>query len=58
MAFGLNEEVEARLVKSQPWSFEQGPFSKQALPSLNKSDWALLLQGMEANHPAAAKALS
>jgi 50S ribosomal protein L16 3-hydroxylase len=56
--FALQDEVESRLVKSIPWSFDQGPFSKKAIPSIDKPDWTLLLQGMEAHHPAAAKILS
>jgi 50S ribosomal protein L16 3-hydroxylase len=53
-----NEEVESRLIKSQPWSFDHGPFAKKSIPHINKSNWTLLLQGMEAHHPAAAKILS
>ncbi|WP_255532183.1 cupin domain-containing protein [Polynucleobacter parvulilacunae] len=56
--FALHDEVESRLVKSMPWSFDQGPFSKKAIPSIDKPNWTLLLQGMEAHHPAAAKILS
>ena len=56
--FALQDEVESRLVKSGPWSFDQGPFSKKAIPSIEKPNWTLLLQGMEAHHPAAAKILS
>lgn len=58
MQFGLRDQVESRLVKSKPWSFEHGPFSKKAIPSFDKPKWTLLLQGMEAHHPAAAKILS
>jgi 50S ribosomal protein L16 3-hydroxylase len=58
LEFALNEEVESRLVKAKPWSFDQGPFSKQSIPSLDKTNWTLLFQGMEAHHPAAAKILS
>ncbi|WP_231969997.1 cupin domain-containing protein [Polynucleobacter necessarius] len=54
----LQEEVESRLVKSKPCSFDQGPFSKQAIPSIDKPSWTLLLHGMEAHHPAAAAILS
>jgi len=53
-----HDEVESRLIKSQPWSFEHGPFAKKSIPDINKSNWTLLLQGMEAHHPAAAKILS
>ena len=58
LQYALKEEVESRLVTSKPWGFEQGPFSKQALPSGEKKNWTLLFQGMEAHHPAAAKILS
>ena len=58
LQFALNDEVESRLVKAKPWTFDQGPFSKQAIPSIDKPNWTLLFQGMEAHHPAAAKILS
>ncbi|MBU3607138.1 cupin domain-containing protein [Polynucleobacter sp. AP-Mumm-500A-B3] len=52
------DNIESRLIKAKPWSFDAGPFSKKAIPSLGKSNWTLLLQGMEAHHQAAAKILS
>jgi len=58
LKYAMHEEVESRLVKSKPWSFDSGPFSKNAIPSIDKPNWTLLLQGMEAHHPAAAKILS
>lgn len=58
LEFALKEEVESRLVMSKPWSFEHGPFSKNAIPSLDTPDWTLLFQGMEAHHAAAAAVLS
>jgi 50S ribosomal protein L16 3-hydroxylase len=53
-----NDAVESRLIKAKPWTFTDGPFKKKSIPSLNSPDWTLLLQGMEARHPAAAKILS
>jgi 50S ribosomal protein L16 3-hydroxylase len=53
-----HDDVESRLIQSKPWRFEHGPFQKKAVPSLKKSDWTLLLQGMEAHHLAAANILS
>jgi 50S ribosomal protein L16 3-hydroxylase len=50
--------VESRLIHSKPWSFELGPFKKKSLPKVAQHDWTLLLQGMEAHHPAAATVLS
>jgi len=52
------DDVESRLIQSRPWRFQHGPFQKKVIPSLKKSDWTLLLQGMEAHHPAAANILS
>jgi len=52
------DSVESRLIKAKPWSFDAGPFTKKVIPALSKPDWTLLLQGMEAHHPAAAKILS
>lgn len=56
--FASRDIVESRLIKAKPWSFEHGPFMPKAIPSLNTSDWTLLLQGMDTHHPAAAKILS
>ncbi|MBU3611857.1 cupin domain-containing protein [Polynucleobacter sp. MG-27-Goln-C1] len=53
-----NDAVESRLIKAKPWAFTDGPFKKKSIPSLDTPDWTLLLQGMEARHPAAAKILS
>jgi len=50
--------VESRLIKAKPWSFADGPLKKKSIPRLDTPDWTLLLQGMEARHPAAAKVLS
>jgi 50S ribosomal protein L16 3-hydroxylase len=58
LKFAQQDVVESRLVKSKPWSFSSGPFAKKAIPSVDKPNWTLLLQGMEAHHPAAAKILS
>jgi 50S ribosomal protein L16 3-hydroxylase len=52
------DSVESRLIKANPWSFDTGPFSKKTIPSLDRPNWTLLLQGMEAHHQAAAKILS
>jgi len=53
-----NDIEQSRLIQSKPWSFTEGPFKKKALPAVNTPSWTLLLQGMEARHPAAAKILS
>lgn len=58
LKFALQDDMEARLIKSNPWSFNNGPLSKKVIPSIDKPNWTLLLQGMEAHHPAAAKVLS
>ena len=58
LKFAMQDEVESRLVKSKPWSLSNGPFSKKAIPSIDKPDWTLLFQGMDAHHPSAAKILS
>jgi 50S ribosomal protein L16 3-hydroxylase len=52
------DSAESRLIHAKPWSFSEGPFSKKALPNITKPNWTLLVQGMEAHHPAAAKILS
>jgi 50S ribosomal protein L16 3-hydroxylase len=57
-AIASDETVESRLIKAKPWTFTNGPFKKKSIPSIEKPDWTLLLQGMEAKHPAAAKVLS
>jgi 50S ribosomal protein L16 3-hydroxylase len=57
-ALAGNELVESRLIQSKPWSLRSGPFKKKAIPRIDQADWTLLLQGMEAHHPAAAAILS
>jgi len=52
------DNAESRLIKAKPWSFSQGPFQKRLLPAINTPNWTLLIQGMEAHHPAAANILS
>jgi 50S ribosomal protein L16 3-hydroxylase len=56
--FANQENLESRLIQSDPWRFQHGPFQKKAIPILDKSNWTLLLQGMEAHHLAAANILS
>ena len=56
--FAQNDLVESRLVKSNPWRFDSGPFSKKVIPAIEKPHWTLLLQGMEAHHLSAANILS
>ena len=58
IALATQDGVESRLIKANPWSFDAGPFTKKTIPALNKSNWTLLIQGVEAHHPAAAKILS
>ena len=58
LKFALLDEVESRLVRSKPWSFESGPFFQKQIPKIEKPNWTMLFQGMEAHHPAAAKILS
>lgn len=53
-----DDAIESRLIKANPWTFSSGPFKKKSIPPLETPDWTLLLQGMEARHPAAAKVLS
>ena len=57
-ALAGQEMAETRLIKSKPWSLTEGPLKKRAIPSLKDQNWTLLLQGMEAHHPAAANILS
>jgi 50S ribosomal protein L16 3-hydroxylase len=53
-----DDAVESRLIQAKPWILTNGPFKKRNIPALDDPDWTLLLQGMEAKHPAAAKVLS
>jgi len=56
--FATSDMVESRLVQSAPWKLRHGPFTTKAIPSLTRKNWTLLVQGMEALHPAAATVLS
>lgn len=49
---------EARLVKAKPWRLQYGPFRKKEIPASSAREWTLLIQGIEARHPAAAHVLS
>lgn len=51
-------QSEARLVEAKPWRLQHGPFRKKEIPANSARDWTLLIQGMEARHPAAAHVLS
>ena len=53
-----DDAMESRLIKAKPWTFTNGPFKKRSIPSIETTNWTLLLQGMEAKHSAAAKVLS
>jgi len=53
-----HQTVESRLVQSNPWSLNHGPFKARNLPKLNDPDWTLLVQGMNGHHPAAKTVLS
>ena len=53
-----NPDSETRLIQAKPWRFSSGPYPKKSLPNVNRPDWTLLLQGMEAHHLAAANVLS
>ena len=56
--FAQSADCESRLVRSKPWNLSAGPLSKKDIPQLEDPNWTILLQGMEALHPAAAKILS
>ena len=56
--FACDGLSEARLVLTRPWSLDHGPFQKKQIPAIAKRDWTLLVQGVEARHPAAAAVLS
>jgi 50S ribosomal protein L16 3-hydroxylase len=58
MTLASLDTLESRLIKANPWRFDNGPFAKKSIPSLSKPNWTLLLQGMEAHHHSAANILS
>ena len=58
LQFAQSADCESRLVRSKPWNLYSGPLSKKDIPQLEDPNWTILLQGMEAVHPAAAKILS
>ncbi|CAM3744241.1 cupin domain-containing protein [Polynucleobacter brandtiae] len=53
-----DDAVQSRLIQAKPWRFIEGPFKKKDIPTSKARHWTLLLQGMEAQHPAAATVLS
>lgn len=50
--------VESRLVKSQPWSLSRGPYKKNNIPTMDQKNWTMLVQGVNALHPAAETVMS
>lgn len=55
-ALAEREDVESRLIQgneTQTWKLSHGPFPRRRLPAVSKPGWTLLVQGMEALHPAA-----
>jgi len=58
MTLAGQDTIESRLIKANPWRFDNGPIAKKFIPSLSKPDWTLLLQGMEGHHHSAANILS
>ena len=57
-SLATDDSVESRLIQSKPWSLQSGPFKKSSVPKLDRKNWTLLLQGMDAHHPTAATVLS
>ena len=52
-----SEDSQARLVIQDPselpgWRFKHGPFERRALPSLKRSGWTVLVQGVDLQHDA------
>ena len=45
LKYALHDDVESRLVQSSPWRLDQGPFSKNGIPSADKPNWTLLFRG-------------
>ncbi|MEY3725318.1 MAG: hypothetical protein RLZZ365_1253 [Pseudomonadota bacterium] len=56
--YACDDLSEARLVEAKPWRLHHGPFQKKEIPTTSQRDWTLLIQGIEARHPAAAHVLS
>jgi 50S ribosomal protein L16 3-hydroxylase len=54
-ALAAQDEVESRLVARNEgrWRLQRGPFPRRALPSLQRPDWTLLVQGVDLHHPGA-----
>ena len=59
-ALAGQQGVEARLLTQFDgrWQLRHGPFSRRALPALNKPRWTLLVQGLDLHVPAAHELLS
>jgi len=55
-AMGRDPDVESRLVSafSGRWRVQHGPFAASALPSLRRSRWTLLVQGVDLHDPSVA----
>lgn len=51
-ALAGQEGVESRLVQqvNDVWKLQHGPFTRRALPPLQRPDWTLLVQGVDLHH--------
>ncbi len=56
--YACDGQSEVRLVEAKPWHLQHGPFQRREIPACNERNWTLLIQGIEARHPAAARVLS
>ena len=54
-ALAADEQVESRLIAREhaAWRLQRGPFARRALPSLQRPDWTLLVQGVDLHHAGA-----
>ncbi len=55
-ALAQDEDVESRLVErgADRWRLRRGPFSARAIPGSRRTDWTLLVQGVDLHLPAVA----
>lgn len=55
-ALAAQDAVESRLVigasETKGWQLRHGPFARRALPALHRSDWTLLVQGVDLHNEA------
>ena len=51
----LEDDIRSRIVQTEGWACEHGPFEEEKFSALGEENWSLLVQDVEKYHPPTAK---